>query len=66
MATYRVKGMTCQGCVNAVTNALKQAAPKASVRVDLDGGLVTVDGCDAATVKKAVDDAGFEFAGPVA
>lgn len=66
MATYRVKGMTCQGCVNAVTKALKAAAPQASVRVELDGGKVTVDGCDAATVKKAVADAGFEFAGQVA
>jgi copper chaperone len=66
MATYRVKGMTCQGCVNAVTKAITAAAPKASVRVELDGGLVTVDGCDAATVQKAVADAGFEFAGPAA
>lgn len=65
MATYRIKGMTCQGCVNAVTKALKQAAPAASVRVDLDAGKVTVDGCDAATVQQAVDGAGFEFAGPV-
>lgn len=66
MAIYRVKGMTCQGCVNAVTKAITAAAPQARVRVELDAGKVTVDGCDAQTVEKAVDGAGFEFAGPVA
>jgi copper chaperone len=64
MATYRVKGMTCQGCANAVAKAIKAEAPQASVRVDLDAGKVTVEGCDDdAKVRKAVDAAGFEFQG---
>jgi copper chaperone len=62
--TYRVEGMTCQGCVNALTNAIKAAAPQATVEIDLTGGKVTVDGLDDATVvAQAVTDAGFEFAG---
>lgn len=61
---YRVQGMTCQGCVNALTNAIKTAAPQATVEVDLASGKVTVDGLDdAAVVAQAVTDAGFEFSG---
>ncbi len=44
--SYRVTGMTCGGCVRAVTNALRTAAPAASVAVDLPKGLVTVGGLD--------------------
>ncbi len=62
--TYGVGGMTCQGCVNAVTNAIKLAAPQATVDVDLDGGKVTVEGLDdPAVVAQAVTDAGFDFTG---
>jgi copper chaperone len=65
MTQYRVNGMTCQGCANAVTNAIKAAAPEAQVKVDLAAKMVTVDGqVAAATVAAAVKDAGFEFAGP--
>ena len=38
-----VKGMTCQGCVNAVTRVLKRKDPDALVSVDLGGGLVTAE-----------------------
>ncbi len=61
--TYKVAGMTCGGCVRSVEQAIKAAAPGASVSVDLAGGKVTVDGADEAAVAKAVDDAGFEFQG---
>ena len=27
MATYKVLGMTCQGCANSVTKAIQSAAP---------------------------------------
>ena len=64
MTQYRVNGMTCQGCVNAVTKAIKAAAPAAAVKVDLAAKTVTVEGpVAAATVQAAVKDAGFEFAG---
>ena len=62
--TFGVGGMTCQGCANAVTKAIKLAAPQATVDVDLGGATVTVDGLDdPAVVAQAVADAGFEFTG---
>ena len=64
MATYRVNGMTCGGCANAVTRAIKAAAPAADVKVDLGAKTVSVEGAVATeTVKAAVKDAGFEFVG---
>ena len=64
MTTYTVTGMSCQGCANSVTNAIKAAAPGADVSVDLDGKKVTVDGFDDdAAVAQAVADAGFEYGG---
>lgn len=63
--TYRVSGMTCGGCVRSVEQAIKAAAPGASVSVDLPSGRVTVEGADDQAVAKAVDDAGFDFQGTV-
>jgi len=60
---YKVIGMTCGGCAKSVTNAILSAAPSATVEVKLDDKTVSVDGTDQATVKQAVEDAGFEFAG---
>lgn len=61
--SYRVTGMTCGGCANAVKTAIQAEAPGATVAVDLPTATVTVDGADEAKVKKAVDDAGFTFQG---
>ncbi len=64
MSTYRVDGMTCQGCANAVTNAIKTSAPKAAVKVDLAAKTVAVDDAVAAeTVRAAVQGAGFTYVG---
>jgi copper chaperone CopZ len=61
--TYKVAGMTCSGCVRAVTGAIKRVAPAASVEVDLAAGKITVDPAIAeADISRAVEDAGFEFA----
>lgn len=63
--TYRVLGMTCDGCAKAVTNAIKTAVPEAAVEVDLDGKQVTVEGADDdGTIQQAVESAGFEYGGP--
>ena len=63
--TYLVSGMTCEGCVRAVTNAIQRAVPGAGVDVDLETGKVTVDGgADGPAIARAVADAGFEFDGP--
>ena len=64
MATYRVNGMTCGGCANAVMRAIKAAAPAADVKIDLSAKTVAVQGdIPAATIQAAVKDAGFEFVG---
>jgi copper chaperone len=61
---YRVEGMRCGGCVNSVEQAIRAVAPEAKVQVELDGGLVTVEGLeDDGLVKQAVEDAGFTYAG---
>ncbi len=61
--TYKVVGMTCGGCAKSVTNAIVDAAPGASVEVDLEAKTVTVEGADESTVHQAVENAGFEYAG---
>ena len=61
---YRVAGMTCGGCVRAVTKAIERRAPGAEVKVDLAKGLVEIAGEPAdAEIKAAVETAGFEFKG---
>ncbi len=63
--TYLVSGMTCEGCIRAVTNAIQRAVPGAGVNVDLDTGKMTVEGAaDEPAIAGAVADAGFEFGGP--
>jgi copper chaperone len=43
MQQFTVTGMTCQHCVRAVTQAITEQDPKASVQVDLEKGQVAVD-----------------------
>ncbi len=66
---YKVLGMTCGGCASSVTKAIQAASPEAAVDVDLEANEVNVEGpgggIDDATIKQAVEDAGFEYAGPV-
>lgn len=65
--TYRVEGMSCQHCVDAVTAELGRLGGVEQVEVDLAAGAVTVrsDGpLDAGAVREAVDEAGFDLAEP--
>jgi copper chaperone len=63
---FRVTGMTCEGCVRAVTNAIRAQAPGAKVSVDLSSGTVTIAGAiDAKTIAGAIEGAGFGFGGAV-
>lgn len=62
--TYVVKGMTCDGCVKSVTNALQHADPTAQVSVELESGKVSLQSTlSEDAVKTAVEDAGFDFEG---
>lgn len=61
---YRVEGMSCGGCASSVEKAIMQAAPGAAVEVDLEKGLVSVDGVDDdLLIKQAIESAGFIYAG---
>ena len=67
MSTYIVEGMTCGGCVRSVTSALERALPQARVEVELETKRVRIEGRhEVDAVRQAVEDAGFEFAGPAA
>jgi len=57
----KVDGMTCQGCVNAVTRAIQRLDPGASVDVDLEHGRVhVVTRAQTVEVARALDAAGYE------
>jgi copper ion binding protein len=65
--TYRVEGMSCQHCVDAVTAELGRLGGVEQVEVDLGAGAVTVrstDALDADAVRDAVDEAGFDLVEP--
>jgi len=64
-ATWTVEGMTCQHCVNAVTEEVAKLPGVQQVAVDLPTGVVTVTSAgplDADAVRVAVDEAGYAVA----
>jgi len=64
-ASYKVQGMTCQGCVASVTRALEGALGQTKIAVSLQDGLARISGeHDPAAVQKAVESAGFDYGGP--
>lgn len=61
---YTVPDISCDHCVAAITGAVGPIDGVASVDVDVDTKTVTVDGSfDDATVRHAIDDAGYEVTG---
>ena len=63
-AVYTVKGMTCSGCMNKVTNAVTAVDGVTDVDVDISNGELTVTGdaeLDSDKVRAAVADAGYEI-----
>ncbi len=59
----KVKGMTCQHCVQSVTKALQSVAGVRSVSVSLERGRAEVEhseGVSTTSLKQAVTDAGYE------
>jgi copper chaperone CopZ len=60
--TFRVDGMTCDHCRNAVTTEICAVPGVESVAVDLASGTVTVAAnqpVDRADIAAAVDEAGY-------
>ena len=61
MLTLQVKGMTCNHCVKAVTQAVMEVDPGARVKVDLPSGRVEVEtSAGDPAVSAAVTEAGYE------
>src|SRR5262249_10641667 len=62
--SYTVPGMHCGHCEHAVTEELESVQGVESVDVDLDTKVVTVIGrsLDDATLRAAIDEAGYEAA----
>ncbi|MFL9869553.1 cation transporter [Paraburkholderia fungorum] len=57
---FQVEGMSCQHCVAAVTNAIREHDEAAQVQVDLASGRVAVESAQPAdTLQAAIDDAGY-------
>lgn len=62
--TYKVRGMTCEGCARSVARAVAAELPTVKTQVNADKGTLTVQGeHDEAALARAVDNAGFTFGG---
>lgn len=60
MDEFKVEGMSCDHCVNAVTKAVKALDSAAKVEVDLASKKVTVESDrDRASVAAALTEAGY-------
>lgn len=61
MLRFQVSNMTCGGCANGVTRAVKRVAAAATVQIDLSTREVFVTGAgDAHGVLGAVRQAGYQ------
>lgn len=62
-ATYTVVGMTCNGCVNKVTNAVTGIEGVEDIDVDVSTGTLEVVGAaDDTAIREAVAEAGYKIA----
>lgn len=61
-ATLHVKGMDCAFCAQKIEASLRENAAVKNVTVDVETGLVTVEGdtLPQAALRQAVIDAGYE------
>jgi len=60
MFTLKVSGMTCGGCINAVTRAVRAQDPRAQVQADLTTQLVTLETTlSPQLAARLITDAGF-------
>lgn len=61
MATVKIKGMSCQHCVQSTRNVLESLPGISNVTVDLDKNEASYDGdIDKKTVEEAIIKIGFE------
>jgi copper chaperone len=65
MTTIKIKGMSCNHCVMAVTKVLKDIDGIRNVKVDLKNGEAAfdeVDPVDMETIRERIRKAGYEVA----
>ena len=63
MLNLKVSGMTCGGCIKAVTKAIQSQDPQAKVEVDLVSQMVNLEtSLSAAQASQIITDAGFPVA----
>ncbi len=63
MLTLKVSGMTCGGCINAVTRAVQAQDPQAKVQADLASQTVNLETTlSEAQASQLITDAGFPVA----
>lgn len=58
--TYAVSGISCDHCKRAIEGEVAGVADVTSVVVDVDAKQVTVVGGDDASIRAAIDDAGYD------
>ena len=60
MMEFKVSGMTCQGCINAVNRAIQSQDADAIIKVDLSTQMITVDSSlNRQALSQIILDAGF-------
>lgn len=60
MLTLKVSGMTCGGCINAVTRAVQSQDPQAVVQADLATQIVNIEtNLTPAQASQLITEAGF-------
>jgi copper chaperone len=60
MLNLKVSGMTCGGCIKAVSKAIQSQDPQAKVEVDLASQMVNLEtSLSAAQASQIITDAGF-------
>jgi len=60
MFTLKVSGMTCGGCINAVTRAIQAQDPQAKVQADLATQVVSLEtSLSLDLAAELIKDAGF-------
>jgi copper chaperone len=63
MLSLKVSGMTCGGCIKAVTKAIQSQDPQAKVEADLVSQMVNLEtSLSAAQASQIITDAGFPVA----
>lgn len=64
MQTLKVSGMTCGGCIKAITRAIQEQDPQAQVEADLATQVVKLETTLSAEVAaQLIEDAGFPVTG---